>query len=40
MWTLLERIFASLEWMGGDVGGSRDNLTERLLEGIEAANAR
>jgi hypothetical protein len=37
MWTLLERIFASLEWMGGDLGGSRDNLTNRLLEGIEAS---
>ena len=40
MWTKLELIFASLEWMGGDVGGSRDNLTDRLLEGIQAANAR
>jgi hypothetical protein len=37
MWTLLERIFASLEWVGGDLGGSRDNLTSRLLEGIEAS---
>jgi hypothetical protein len=37
MWALLERIFASLEWMGGDLGGSRDNLTDRLLEGIEAS---
>jgi hypothetical protein len=37
MWTLLERIFASLEWVGGDLGGSRDNLTDRLLQGIEAS---
>ena len=37
MWTLLERVFASLEWVGGDLGGSRDNLTDRLLEGIQAS---
>jgi hypothetical protein len=37
MWTLLERIFASLEWVGGDLGGSRDNVTDLLLQGIEAS---
>lgn len=37
MWSLLERIFASLEGVGGQVGLSRDNLTDKLLEGIEAS---
>lgn len=37
MWTLLERIFASLERVGGGLGGSRDNLTESLLQGIQAS---
>lgn len=37
MWTLLERIFASLDWFGGESGGSRDNLTDRLMQGIQAS---
>ena len=38
MWTLLERIFASLETLGGNLGGSRDNLTDMLLRGVEASS--
>jgi hypothetical protein len=38
MWVLLDRIFASLERLGGgDLGANRDNLTEALLEGVEAS---
>ena len=40
MWVLLERIFASLEYLGGDLGANRDNFTEMLLQGIEASRAR
>jgi hypothetical protein len=36
MWTLLDRIFASLEWIGGDVGASRDDLADKMLRGIQA----
>src|SRR5262249_50990625 len=37
MWTLLDRIFASLEWIGGDkVGASRDDLADKMLKGIQA----
>jgi hypothetical protein len=38
MWSLLERIFASLERLGGNLGGSRDNLTDMLLQGVEATS--
>ena len=38
MWVLLDRIFASLERLGGgDLGANRDNLTEALLQGVEAS---
>lgn len=37
MWTLLERIFASLDELGGDLGASRDNLTDMLLQRVEAS---
>lgn len=37
MWVLLERIFASLEHVGGELGASRDNLTRTLLERIDAS---
>ncbi len=40
MWVLLERIFASLEYLGGDLGANRDNFTEMLLQGIEASRER
>jgi hypothetical protein len=36
MWTLLDRIFASLEWIGGDLGASRDDLADKMLRGIQA----
>ena len=38
MWSLMERIFASLEKLGGNLGGSRDNLTDLMLQGIEATS--
>ena len=38
MWTLLERIFASLDGLGGDLGGSRDNLIDMLLQRVQASN--
>ena len=38
MWTLLDRIFASLDELGGDLGGSRDNLTDMLLQRVEASS--
>ena len=37
MWVLLDRIFASLERLNGDLGANRDNLTEALLQGVEAS---
>jgi hypothetical protein len=37
MWVLLDRIFASLERLSGDLGANRDNLTETLLVGVEAS---
>jgi hypothetical protein len=37
MWVLLDRIFASLERLSGDLGANRDNLTEALLQGVEAS---
>jgi hypothetical protein len=38
MWVLLDRIFASLERLGGgDLGANRQNLTEALLEGVKAS---
>lgn len=37
MWMLMERIFASLESAGGPLGGSRGNLTEMLLQGVETS---
>jgi hypothetical protein len=37
MWVLLDRIFASLEQLGGNLGANRDNLTETLLQGVEAS---
>ena len=38
MWTLLERIFASLDGLGGDLGGSRDDLTYMMLQRVEASS--
>ena len=37
MWVLLERIFASLERLGGELGASRDNVTQMILERIGAS---
>jgi hypothetical protein len=34
----MERVFASLEKLGGNLGGSRDNMTDMLLQGIEATS--
>ena len=36
MWILLDRIFASLEHLGGELGANRNNLTEALLHRVEA----